>query len=142
MKIIEAGVVKTVTEGRATVILSGDQSALCRTCRACSQVSPGLREVQASAPQGVRAGDRVQVEVNIPSRYTSMFMLLILPLLGLLVGAVVGQALGRGNDLMPTVLAVLFMAAFFAGGFLYDRFAARRGAGEATIVDLRRAGRE
>ena len=59
----------------------------------------------------VRKGQRVTIELDLPSSYRAILLLLVLPLIGLITGAVVGQNwtwLAARANLPTPLISVLF----------------------------------
>jgi len=78
------------------------------------------------APEGLKTGDRVTVNIPMPGPGRSAALLLLVPV-GLLVAAIIAGELLRGADVLPggsgvSVLAgFVLMALWYVGVSLYDR---------------------
>ena len=96
----------------------------CGHCGLCGRRKDGsmILRVPVSAEQRphVRKGLRVTVELDLPSPYRAIFLLLVLPLIGLIAGAVMGQRWESLSELvtLPSPLISLLFAVV-GGGSLF-----------------------
>ena len=97
MKILrERGVVESVEEGKAEVLMDAGARSACAGCRACTVGLGDVRRVKVDAPEGLEAGEKVVVEVAVPSVYVGILLLFALPIVGLLFGGFLGSFSPRG----------------------------------------------
>ena len=81
MKIVERASVLSVGDGRALVAMAGgDDPAKCTACAMASHCGSKEHRFTVDAPAGVKAGDEVTVEMNVPSPAWAAFLLFMLPL--------------------------------------------------------------
>ena len=87
----------------------------CGHCGLCGRREDGsmILSVPLSRRQRprVRKGQRVTIELDLPSPYRAILLLLVLPLIGLIAGAVVGQHwawLAERTNLPSPLISVLF----------------------------------
>lgn len=138
----EMGTVEGVEGGRAEVLMKAEMEKTCDGCRACTMGFGNVRRMKVDAPEGLKAGDEVVVEVTLPSVYWGILLLFALPIVGLLVGGGVGEMAARGlgvEDAANTVSIVAGIAGFglgLLGGYLVGR-KMRAGMPEPKIVEVR-----
>jgi positive regulator of sigma E activity len=135
----EEGVVRAVTASGARVALNAAGCAQCGSCGVCREQGRVV-ELDADAPEGVRPGDRVIVEVPGPGPLRGAVVLLLVPLLAFFAGIVLGEWLrARGSVSFDSwfsfLLGLLCMAAAYFGAGLYDRRIRRAPATRARIVE-------
>jgi len=127
----EDGTVESVDEGRARVCMASGASEMCRRCNACDTGPGGAYVLEVDAGD-LHPGDRVTVEVALPSPWSAIALLLALPLAAFVFGAIVGVAwFAKGASDTVQALAglaagVLAAAAALGTGLLSDRRFGRR----------------
>ena len=81
MKITEKARVLSISNGRVEVALAGgDDPAKCTGCAMASRCAAREHRLTVRAPEGVRPGDEVTVELDLPSPAWAAFLLFMLPL--------------------------------------------------------------
>ena len=81
MRITEKARVLSTSDGRAEVALAGgDDPAKCTACAMASRCAAREHRLTARAPEGVRPGDEVTVELDLPSPAWAAFLLFMMPL--------------------------------------------------------------
>lgn len=105
MKVIEKAHVMSVEGGKVQVMMAGgpvgpsqlsgrpgDEPASCIRCAMASHCAKNGRRFTVRAPEGVKAGDEVTLEMDLPSPAWAAFLLFMLPLAAALAvgGAVFG----------------------------------------------------
>ena len=111
MKVIEKAHVMSVEGGWARVAMAGgpvgstmssgrpgDEPAGCVGCAMASHCAKNGRRFTVRAPEGVKAGDEVTIEMDLPSPAWAAFLLFMLPLAAALAagGAVFGLTQSGG----------------------------------------------
>lgn len=138
----ETGTVEGMDGGKAEVLMKAEMEKTCDGCRACSTSFGNVRRMKVDAPEGLKAGDEVVVEVTLPSVYSGILLLFALPIAGLLVGGVAGELVARGlgvEDAANTISIVVGIAGFglgLLGGYLVGRKMRDR-MPEPKIVEVR-----
>jgi len=138
----ETGTVEGVEGGKAEVLMKGEMEKTCDGCGACAMGFGNVRRMKVDAPEGLKVGDEVVVEVTLPSVYWGILLVFALPVVGLLVGGGVGELAARGlgvEDAANTVSIVVGIAGFglgLLGGYLVGR-KMREGMPEPKIVEVR-----
>ncbi len=115
----------------------------CGRCGFCRREEGGkVLLLDAPAPEGLRPGDAVTVEIPVPGVGSSAAILLLIPLVLFITGLVCAEWL-RGRGLLPggtgvSVLAGLtLMAVSYIGVALYDRHLRRAPEHQPRIVQWR-----
>jgi len=128
----EQGVVREVKDGKAYVEIALDKDPACASCsalRGCCRIGPGTTRIELDAPAGLRAGDRVLLEVPTPSPLRSALLLLLAPLLLFVAGMGFGHWLvtrgALGGDEGSAAIGIALMGAWYVGTWLHERRAAR-----------------
>jgi len=142
MKIVrERGVVESAEGGKAEVLMDAGAGSACAGCRACTVGLGEVRRVKVDMPEGLKAGDKVVVEVALPSVYVGILLLFVLPIVGLLAGGFLGEGAARALGVeggLETVAVVAGIAGFGLGlsaGYLGGR-KIRAGMPEPRIVEV------
>ncbi len=90
MKVVEKARVLSVEDGRAVVAMEGDDALKCSACTMASACETKEHRFTVEAPEGVKAGDEVTVEMDAPSPATAALLVFMVPLLiAFLAGGVV-----------------------------------------------------
>ncbi len=119
--VVEAG------DGRASVRVRHERGPECRGCQACHpSAAHGLvLDVRA---EGLSPGDRVAVEVPLPSPWRAVLLVFVLPLVALVAGLLAGShwtglqaALGLGSEGTGLALGAGLGGAAFALAVLQER---------------------
>jgi positive regulator of sigma E activity len=142
MAVRERGVVIEVNAGRALVEVTPGPG--CGRHCSCSVVDgrPHLRRVELEAPDGVRAGSPVTLEVNSGQLIALSAVVFLGPLVFFVLGAVLGRRLFGALGLHVNAdLAMLLggVVAFLVGlgaALLVSRVSARRGWLKPHIVEV------
>ena len=123
----EHGTVVRLSEGRAAVRLARQPGPACQQCRAC-QMSGGELVLWVEARDLV-VGDKVTLEVPLPSVWRSIVLVFGLPLAAVVAGLLLGTqwtALQQVAHLGPEGAAVAASAVLGALAFLAALVAERR----------------
>ncbi len=99
----EEGKVVEVRGGTALIRLRPKDPAGCAGCRICAKGLDDERTVEVPNPHGIKPGDRVIVEVPLPSRYVGALLFFVLPLV--LLGAFGAAGYYLGGALFGTETA-------------------------------------
>ena len=93
----EKGTVIEIRDGTARVNLVPEDAGKCGSCHACDLGGSEKQEyiIEVPATAGLAAGDEVFIEVPLPSRYLSIVLFFVLPLIFLGAGCVAGYFVGR-----------------------------------------------
>jgi len=141
----EHGTVIDVRDGRALVEVTPAEGCG-KTCSSCAVAgSPHLRRVELDAPDGLRPGSGVTLEVGSGRLVTSSAVVFLGPPACFVLGAVLSQPLLRalGVHINPDLGMILIGGlAFFlalAAAILFSRRAAKRHWLTPRIVDVDRA---
>ncbi len=130
VKVIDKARVLSVEDGRAEVALAGgDDPSKCAGCAMDSHCAPRQHRLTVDAPEGVKPGDEVTVEMDLPSPTLAAFLLFMLPLAAaFLAGGTMFALTGSG------ALSVLGGAAGAAAVYLVLHFAKIGSKMTATIL--------
>ena len=135
----EGGVVVDLKDGIATVAMAAAAHEGCKSCGACHASADGQKMIMnLPAPEGLKMGDRVTVNLPMPGPGRSAALLLLVPV-GLLVAAIIAGELLRGAGALPggsgvSVLAgFVLMTLWYVGAALYDR-RLRRGSKNRPVI--------
>jgi len=135
-----------VRDGMARVAMQAAQHEACGHCGFCRRAEGGkVFLLEASAPEEVRAGDTVTVEIPVPGVGLSATLLLLIPLVLFGGGVVLGEWL-RAAGLLPggsgvsALIGLVLMGLSYVGAALYDRHLRRAPEHQPTIVEWRRQG--
>lgn len=136
----EEGVVCAVAAGVARVAMNAAGCARCGSCGVCREQGKGM-ELEAVAPEGVKVGDRVAVEIPGPGPIHGAVALLLIPLLAFFVGIILGEWLrSRGSVALESWFSFLMglgmMALAYLGAGVYDRRLRRNPETQARIVEV------
>ena len=119
----EEGKVISVTGDVAEVALP--RSRMCGGCAtACSCADDDTMVTQAAAIPGLEPGDRVMVEIELPSPTLGAIFAFLLPVAGLLAGIIVGRYWHPGGlsaDAASAIFGFTLLAATFAGAVWVNR---------------------
>ena len=123
----EKGVVVQLADGVATVAMAASAHAQCKSCRSCRPAEGGTRMLMdVSAPDGLKVGDGVVVEIPGPGAGMSAAILLLAPVVFFMAGLGLAEWL-RARGALPggTGVSVLIglglMCACYALAAAYDR---------------------
>jgi len=138
----ERGVVINVTGGRALIEVTPAEG--CGKSCSCSAVEGNarLRRIELEAPDGVRPGSLVTLEVDSGQVLASSAVVFLVPLVLLMAGAIVSKPLlaPLGLRMSPDAGMLLCGAVGFlvglAGAILFSRRGARRGWLKPRIVEV------
>ena len=138
----EKAVVVEVKGAGVRVATSAAAHERCGSCGLCRLAEGGkqmLLDVHA-APEGLRVGDEVVVEIPVPSAGRSAVILLVVPLVLFMAGIAVGEWVrgGRsvqGGSLVSVVVGLGLMALWYFGAALYDRHLQRSPEHQPRIVE-------
>jgi len=141
---IEQGLVLDVRNGRAKVEMAAKGGSCCGGCTFCS-LEGNSRTLEMDAPDDLRPGDRVRVQVPVRSAVTATLALFVVPLLLLMGGLAAGAhffpaegVVGQVN--LPALLLGAVLAALWYGGVaLVERRRRRRSDATPRIVEVVRA---
>ena len=129
-QMVTSGTVIQIESDRTVVELQED--AHCGRCSAFMCVGCRRPRIELRSVSGVSVGDRVEVEVPF-SRFKAVLSVFLLPLLAVVAGAALGNYLTatslphtRYPNLLPILLAFLFVGLSFAGVHVYERTVGRR----------------
>jgi positive regulator of sigma E activity len=132
MIVREHGTVEAVEGGSARIRLEPARPESCRHCRACEPAGQGVFFLHVDAGD-LRPGDRVTVEVPLPSPWRAIGFVLALPLVALVGGAVLGAEwpalrdwLGLDADAASLLAALVLAAVALALGAVGERRFRRR----------------
>jgi len=115
----EKGTVIEIRDGTARVNLVPEDAGKCGSCRACDLGQGEKHEhiIEVPATAGLAAGDEVFIEVPLPSRYLSIVLFFVLPLIFLGAGCVAGYFIGKAlferefaADLFTIILGAVGLA--------------------------------
>jgi sigma-E factor negative regulatory protein RseC len=138
----EKGKVISIQNGVALVELQPGEK--CGQCCACSLGGAGGKSsLEIKAPDGLRPGHEVTLEIDPAEIVKSSWTLFIFPLIALIVGAAAGPDVMRilgmriPSDLASILLGVLFLGLAFLAAFHRSRSLDCRQKLEPKIVDFR-----
>jgi positive regulator of sigma E activity len=80
VKVVEKARVLSVEGGNAQVAMKVDDSLKCSSCTMASACAKKERRFSVQAPEGVKAGDEVTVEMNAPSPAVAAILVFMVPL--------------------------------------------------------------
>ena len=115
----EKGIVIEIRDGTARVNLVPEDAGRCGSCHACDLGQDEKHEhvIEVPATAGLAAGDEVFIEVPLPSRYLSIVLFFVLPLIFLGAGCVAGYLIGKAlfemefaADLFTIILGAVGLA--------------------------------
>lgn len=115
----EEGVVVSLEAGRAKISLA--RSDFCSRCRLCKEGGKGAMFLEVIAEEGVKVGDRVEVEIPPGEVVKATLLLFLLPLLGLIGGYFLLQGIFRTSP-----MGIVGAIAGFILSFLFLHFRNRR----------------
>ena len=137
----ETGVVVEVENGVATISMDAAAHTWCGSCSICRTAEGGRRMLSGlRAPQGLRVGDKVTVEVPLPGSAQSAAMLFLVPVV-LFVGALVVAEQYRARGVLPgtgglsVLIALGLMGLWYVVAGIYDRHLRRSPEHQPRIVD-------
>jgi positive regulator of sigma E activity len=143
MIVREEGIVQDISGGKAVIAMGGHDAARCGNCGVCSRGQGDAMFMEVDAPEGLKPGDRIQIEIDRPPASLGAALLFVLPLVALITGGVVGTLLSsRIESLQPygeapaVAMAVLFCALSFLVAKIVDLRLRRRGAYTPRIVRI------
>jgi len=131
----EKGTVIEIRGGTARVNLVPEDADRCGSCRACDMGGGEKQEhiIEVPATEGLAAGDEVFIEVPLPSRYLSIVLFFVLPLMflgaGCVAGYFIGKALFEGEfaaDLFTIILGAVGLALSYIIVRIIDKFFLRK----------------
>ena len=97
----EKGIVITIEQGVATVVLLREGEHACGTCAACGGCCKLARaEFHTHALPTLAIGDQVTIEIPGPGAAAGATLLMLIPML-LIVGAIAAAALLQKQNLLP-----------------------------------------
>ncbi len=122
----EKGTVIEIRDGTARVNLVPEDAGRCGSCRACDLEQDKKHEhiIKVPATEGLAVGDEVFIEIPLPSRYLSIVLFLVLPLVFLGAGCVAGYFIGRAlfeRELAAGLFTILLGAAGLALSYIIVR---------------------
>ena len=136
----EQGVVVSVQDGVARVAVEAPDHAQCRSCGICTRAQDDRRLImEVRAPERLKVGDRVTVEVPVPGPVRSAMLILLVPLV-LFVGGVLMSAWLQERGALPdgaglsVLLGLVLMAAWYGTVAVYDRHLRRSPEHQPRIV--------
>ncbi|MFH1551133.1 MAG: SoxR reducing system RseC family protein [Planctomycetota bacterium] len=115
----EKGTVIEISDGTARVNLVPEDAGKCGSCHACDLGRDEKQEhiIEVPATAGLTTGDEVFIEVPLPSRYLSIVLFFVLPLIFLGAGCVAGYFIGKAlfemefaADLFTIILGAVGLA--------------------------------
>jgi positive regulator of sigma E activity len=139
----EAGIVVSVSGGEAVVRIRHRPDPSCRGCTACKPEG-GLQFVLTVDDDGLSEGDRVTVEIPVPSPWQGILLVFVVPLAALVAGLGVGaswsglqKAVGLGAEGTGLALGAALAALSFALAALVDRRFRRRN--KPRVIEVHKA---
>jgi len=143
MRVLEEGIVRSVNDGGAEVMMSMGDNSACASCGLCNK-SKDVRvmTLDAGGLPELTAGNHVRIEIDLPSPYIAVWLMFAQPLALLVAGIFIGMQLGETllgpglKGLASVVCALLLVAANYLVVSWMDRrfFAVRRA--RAKIVEI------
>jgi len=125
-----------VDEGMARVRLEHNHD--CDSCCACAALAQD-KVVEVAAAERLNVGDRVAVEVSTANATTSMFLIFVLPLLGLVGGVIAGnhwQPFKLSGNADGLALGVLLLVLFFVVAIGVERLVIRRRLADPVLLGV------
>ena len=124
----ETGIVETVEE--EWVWVKTQRKSACAHCGHkdhCHTIEGGDRMlVKAKNPVAARKGDEVELFLDTKTQLKCVFMVYMVPVIGLLIGAFSGNSLSTFAGLSPNMVILLFSAVGLGAGFMITRFFSNR----------------
>ena len=124
----ETGIVETVEE--EWVWVKTQRKSACAHCGHkdhCHTIEGGDRMlVKAKNPVAARKGDEVELFLDTKTQLKCVFMVYMVPVIGLLIGAFSGNSLSTFAGLSPNMVILLFSAIGLGAGFMITRFFSNR----------------
>ena len=122
----EQGTVESVRGDMA--LIRTHRSETCEGCKAKAGCMESGKEMEFRVKNTLNAkpGDQVQVFVSDSALLKAIFLVYMVPTLGLLAGAMAGQALAPALGLGPSVSAAIFGLGSMAGVFVFVRIVGNR----------------
>jgi len=143
MRVLEEGVVRSVSKGGAEVVMSRGDSSACASCGLCNK-SKDLRvmTLDCGAFPSLAAGNHVRIAIELPSPYIAAWLMFAQPLALLVAGILIGMKLGGAlfgpnlKGIASIACALLLVALNYLVVSWLDRhfFSVRRA--RAKIVDV------
>jgi sigma-E factor negative regulatory protein RseC len=124
----ETGIVETVEDG--WVWVKTQRKSACAHCGHkdhCHTIEGGDRMlVKAKNFAAAQKGDKVELYLNTRTQLKCVFMVYMVPVIGLLIGAFSGNSLSALVGLNPNYVIILFSALGLVVAFMLTRFFANR----------------
>jgi positive regulator of sigma E activity len=96
MRVIEEGIVNSVSNDSADIVMSQGDSSACVNCGLCAKnKNARVITLDVAAFPGIAVGNRVRIEIDTPSTYLAMWLMFAQPLLLLIVGIFAGIQIGE-----------------------------------------------
>ena len=127
----EEAVVLEVKDKKAKIEIKRSKS--CRGCGLCSLNPSGMMVTEVEDPIGVKVGDRVQVEIPDKDFLKAVFILYLVPVIGLITGALIGS---KFNPRMSIFGGFIGLALSFVFVHYYDRKMGRRKSPYSRITKI------
>lgn len=136
----EEGIVVEVKGGIAKVEIV--RSRVCGGCHACTIGARGRMVTEAENLVGAKKGERVKVEIPTPLLLKAVFMVYLLPLLGLVSGCVVGkwaaELLGfKASEIIGAMVGVWMLGLGFWITHRYDKRMRKKGEFKSRVVKIK-----
>jgi positive regulator of sigma E activity len=129
----ERGTVIEIRDRTALVRMSPLHAERCGACRACSLGEGEEHIVEVPSVEGLSTGEKVVIEVPLPSKYLGVLLFFVLPMALLAAGCVAGYFLGErffGKEPAADALIIALGAAGLAVSYpivkLIDRHVLKR----------------
>lgn len=124
----ETGTVKRVEKGKAFVRIDRAAQKSCGGCCACASAGSGEFELRVP-DNGYHAGQKLTLRIPVTSKYLSLLLLFVVPMVAFAAGAILGANLKlEGIDESAGAVlgafggfAVAFVIAFLANSYLASR---------------------
>jgi positive regulator of sigma E activity len=137
---IEEGIVKTIDNGRAVVEIKKASTEACARCGVCVAAGDTIRLIEVEAVPGLSLGKKVTLQIDSPSAYKSMSLLLFLPVVAFITGCMIGVKVDFILPETPNLRIGLFGLLSFAFSLivasLYDRRIRSKGLQPPEILSI------
>lgn len=122
---VEEGIVRSISNGKATIEISNVASEECTRCGVCVKAGDTTRLLDIDTVPGLERGDKVTLRIDSPSPYKGISLLFFLPIIAFIVGCMVAMEIDfilpeADNARMGLTGLIFFLASLGLAG-LYDR---------------------
>ena len=137
----EKGIVVKLENGVAGVAVPGADRSKCGSCAACGgSCGIAVEQFDAPAPEGIRVGDDVVVEVPTPGVAVSTTLIMLIPALLFIAGVFTATLLQKaklfpGGNVTAFLVGAGLIALWLAGLAVYDRHLRRSPDHRPRIVE-------